>query len=655
MTDEYREQLLNYITNNVVETSQTENPFREDFIQYQNNLDTYILDQIDEQLGTYAEFYVTDYLQIEGNSNYLIYGDYWTNLHTRVLHGFFVILDENLNPVQMLLKYDTGTQFRQWDALNIDEEGQLYGVDCLRTWDSGGETYTDARRFILLNNVLNSNLLDGIYKTTLRNSYNLQYNNIDVYQIYKKIGSADYMMVGLNNDNSYKICVITLKVNVGEANVWNRYNSNYTHYGALKSFLTWTDSVTRLKIVTTQISASKAKYLEIIFNGSSFSQNLTYNVREVGATAYENVIYNIIIKDDDEVYYQVGYKDCVCKTNYSTSSYDTLYYTANENSIGMAFDLTKDTVFISHNYGEYDEQYNRHSYVKFGVIIGNNLYFSDTFEASGSSGYLFNAALFIAKNSFNLNELCLQANDYLVMLPVDYNVLNYNGNEYHSYNMLKSNKVTLYNNNRLIFSRNLYNKTITRNSTTSVGQVPHAMLNNIEINKEKLISETNTEMVLNNTSITKNRFETVYFNFTNTINVIDEDTNKSYPLVASYINTNINNGTQTTYENTTMGKIRINYDDNTNLIVNIIWKKINKYNKYTKILVYAEKVITSVDFISNDETTVYLTKYLETTQGNYYQIEQKVRTGKKAIFYPLNYNNEEVQYLTNPVYVMTDR
>lgn len=655
MSEEYREQLLNYITDSVVETSQTTNPFREDFIEYQNDLQTYVTNQIQEQTGHYAEFGYTDYLQYEGNSCYLLYGFYWTSEHARVYQGFIVILDENLQPVQLITKFDTGTILRRFLDLGIDEEGRVYGVDEQNALSPDGQTETKTRRFILLNNILSSNLIDGTYKVTLRNSYNMQYNYFDVFSVYKKIGSADYMMVGDNENNSYKISVVTLKINVGSANEWAIYNSNYNFSGNIWSYLVWKEDIVNLKIITNQIVSSAVKYLELLFNGSSFSVKLNYKVRVMNQqSTTANLINRLIVKDNDEVYYQIGNYDIIIKNNYNTSSYDTIYYDeSTTTSVYIMFSNVKNNIFIVRTYHIMDAQYHQHEFVKCGLIIGNDIYFSQEVETTSGIYSLFYDGLIIGKVSFNLVELNIQAGNYVILMPVDYNVLNYNGDEYNSYNMLKSNKMTLYNNNRLIFSRNLYNKTIIKNSTTSTVQVPNTMLNNIEITKENLYGETNIKINEENLSLTKNIYEIVFFNFTNTINVIDEDENKSYPATATYINENTNTGTQSNYEDTTISKARINYVDETSSIVNITWKKINKYNKITNFIVYADKVIKSIDFISNDESTIYITKEVETTQDNYYQIEQKIRTGNKAIYYPLYYQDEEVQYLSEPVYIIS--
>lgn len=650
MSDEYKEQLLNYITNKLTLNEATNNPFREQFVEIKNNLDTYINQKLEEQTYGYAEFYVDGSLQVEGNSIYLFHGHYWKTEHNREYKGFIVMVDENFNPIQLITKYSTGTDLRRFQDVKVDEDGRLYAVDILNIYYEDVETIT--KRFVLLNNIFISNVLYGDYEVVLRNSYNLNYNYVDVEQVYKKIGSADYMMVGYNTNNSNKISVITLTINVGSQNEWNIYNSNYQATSGLWGYLTWDENTTDLRLVTNNVVSSKVKYLEFKFDGSNFSTITTYNLMKLGEDYLENYMREVIIKDNDEVYYQIDYFDIIFKTNYDNNSYDVIYYgEISETNFYYYFVNINNNIFLARYYSFYDDQSESHYCLKYGLIENNQVYFSDEFEMSDGIGRFFSKGVFNTKTSFNLNELTIQAGNYIEILPVDYNPLNYNGASYINYNLLKSHKATLYKNNRLLFSRNLYNKVVNNNSITSTVQLPNTMLNNIEINKENLISETNLSMDKEQLSLTKNIYETVYFNFTNTINVIDEDENKSYPTVANYVTGNINTGTQSNYTTTAITKVRINYTDDTNKIVSINWNYMNTFNKKTNFIVYTEKQIKNIEFISNDESFVYLTKTFENEVGKYYLIKQKIRTGEKAIPTPLLYENEQINYNNDEVFV----
>ena len=156
------------------------------------------------------------------------------------------------------------------------------------------------------------------------------------------------------------------------------------------------------------------------------------------------------------------------------------------------------------------------------------------------------------------------------------------------------------------------------------------------------------------TSWNKNIYEVVDLNFINTISVIDEDTNISYLDSAIKLNNATTDGGDTNYQNTPCTKYRINYLDGTTSIGTLVWNSINKYNKKTQITFYVDKEINSIDLISNDETTIYLTIPIEAEVGNYYTINQKVRIGDKPTPVQLQYNNEDINYQNQPVMVYVE-
>ena len=113
-------------------------------------------------------------------------------------------------------------------------------------------------------------------------------------------------------------------------------------------------------------------------------------------------------------------------------------------------------------------------------------------------------------------------------------------------------------------------------------------------------------------------------NFINAINVSDEDTQTNLPSDANYINANINTGTQTNYNNTYIGKIRINTATPT--IQSITWSNLDATHLITNFTIQVSESIPTIDFISNDETTTYLTIDTSSMEiGKDYVISQKIR------------------------------
>ena len=74
--------------------------------------------------------------------------------------------------------------------------------------------------------------------------------------------------------------------------------------------------------------------------------------------------------------------------------------------------------------------------------------------------------------------------------------------DYENINSLVPNSGQLFNqNNIVIFARNLYNRIVNNNTAISTLEVPNDMLNDEIISIEKLMSETNTNLVNANEKI----------------------------------------------------------------------------------------------------------------------------------------------------------
>jgi hypothetical protein len=201
-----------------------------------------------------------------------------------------------------------------------------------------------------------------------------------------------------------------------------------------------------------------------------------------------------------------------------------------------------------------------------------------------------------------------------------------------------SKQVEIYSNNSLVFARNIIDKTIVDNKTISNVIVPNTYLNNIVLDKENLLSETNNAIVSSNSSITKNVYEAIYLNFVNNITSkgILEDSGEATNLtinsdINSYITENINIGTEENCQDTSMGWLVVNYSDGTTMTNSINWELDNsdeyKY-KYTFAL-DVQKEITSYAIKSYDMQKTYYTAINNTypTQlevGNVYTITQSV-------------------------------
>lgn len=234
---------------------------------------------------------------------------------------------------------------------------------------------------------------------------------------------------------------------------------------------------------------------------------------------------------------------------------------------------------------------------------------------------------FYYKNNYNLVNLYAPMYSDInttKKITLDYNSINYNGEGYGNVNSLVPNKARLYdNNNKMIFARNLYNKVINANTTISTLNVPNINLNNIIIYNKSLIGETNYVLMNNQEEITKNIYENLNINFYVTLRMINNNNpnNQIFNQVGSN-RINLSVSSVKDYNNAKATKIRINYSDNSFKIQNIIFDLVRE--AYTEFIVYVNKNIASIDFISNDENTIYNTIRPEFEVGKYYKISQSV-------------------------------
>ena len=142
------------------------------------------------------------------------------------------------------------------------------------------------------------------------------------------------------------------------------------------------------------------------------------------------------------------------------------------------------------------------------------------------------------------------------------------------------------------------------------------------------MSKNNNVIISDTNGFTKNVYETVYLNFVNTISVVNQNEAQSVynNAVATKLNTSINNPTD--YDDLKLTKYRINYQDGTNS-VSKLQATLQDDGSYQLLMTfYLSKLADSLELVSEDEQTVYLTYNLANTETNkYYSFKQRVRIG----------------------------
>ena len=639
MTDDFKNKLLKYLTGTLeIETGVNEPQFS-GIVDATNNLETYLT----ANLG--AGYVIKGVLQGKNASNdpvelSVMYGNYSSNTK-----GFMVILDQDFTPLQTLIEYVTGTDFSPFETLSVGEDSLLFGID-----NNGG-----TKRFILLNNVVAKLPAVTEYTAILRQSYNLP-SPSSTYTTYTKVlkasGRGKYLIVGSKTTGGDTNPVATeLEIVVGSTNVWTdfTYGSAVT-FTPLDAFASW-DENGDITFKIGGIGTTITQYGYFEYSGTYASTSMTRD--QIGAdivTPSEGftpvhmgvkllsltigyLAYGLIDTESLQEYLT----DYIVDINYTNDSLDTIYNVtyhydaANYTFMGVTlFNIDTEMFYFSSIVDVSDV-----AGTKIGKIIGTayyetSIYSGDIWDTSGLQ-------LLSVQKQFNLYNYYFQIGDVVSNSKQVYNVLNYNGLEYSAENTLIPNNVILYTPAMVdlataIFARNLYNKTVNGATTTSTVEIPNNFLNGeyTVIGYKDLMSETNTQMVSDDTAMTKNIYENVLLNFINTIVIknnndpLNETLNN---IGAIRLNSAIN--VDLSYDNAKALKIKRTFGGGATDTYDIPIAQISYVGNVATIDIYTYiptgETLLKVEIMSYD----LVTSYLEIDMSNYdsnkfYKITQEI-------------------------------
>lgn len=599
MTNEYKYNLLKYLTNKIDDEVGENIPYFRNKETITNNLKT-TLDNM------FMKYEFKGQVISPKSDNIAIYGNYDYSSYVGYTKGFIVILNKNCEVLNVITQFNTGTPFSQLIALNVDENGLIYGID--NPAASSGSAY----RFILLNNFLVSNNNEVI----LRKSYNFprEYNSMifsnKCYTHVKKAeNEAKYFIVGEKRQNeeypALEMYLVKFTINVGSENEWNAYtNGSGTRFGAYYDFIL---SKNENNYNVTIIHSEDMGIYKMFFNGETITDTLIINdIAESIRLINENLFYysnGLLFKYDNGQITNIGNSTYINLIGINVISYNLI----------KNYETGMTNIYI----GIYDGQ----NYVE------ELIYTEQT--------YYVEINLFYSYNIFNLNKICIQIGDnaYIDSIVISNG---YNGKSFNNKNSLNPRSIELYNErNKIIFARNLYNKVINNNITEATVEIPNTYLNNDNITIQELLSVNNNIMVKNQNTVTKNIYETLFINFINTLQITNENDENNIilnPTGATRLNISISDLID--YDNAKATKIRINYDDGTNEIKDVS-NNIEQIQQSDSLIftnydftVYnpATKNIKTIDIISNDETTIYQTiSDLSFASNKYYNIIQPVQ------------------------------
>lgn len=648
MSDDYKKDILNYITNMVKQTE----PTTEEIFAYQDSIDRSVWKPY---LPTaWVDFRYEGMVAPDETTTGLgvLYGGYIDADNN--VKGIITLFDENFEPVKTIYEYSSGTPLRYIQYMKQAEDGTFYFIDDTAfSFSQRQQALTSQKRFVMVNNFTIPNSLTNDYEVNLRTSYIFSGDYVNFYckNMFKNPNSSHYIFFGDGVDSSspfydYRyLKIFSLKINVGQPNEWTMYaNLQQKFFGSAFALFDSDDNVMFRCANTSTLNTSRA----IECTSKTYTGNVQTNA--IATFDFHPYVDDYSYKKQsvflsmDEVYFvqnnqrwgnsgsieakYIGLYKYKFSTNTLTTIYEKLLGNYDFSNIEAIYIDRCDTdIYIQYNNNIVSEGSRTADYYFQRLVNGtwNPILIGETIPFVRDQRTIF------VKSNFNLLQVYLYAINprsatwFQYLIKENYNVLNYNGEPYTDYNSTIPKQARVYNQTRLMFSRNLYNLTINDNQSNATVVVPNSYLNGIDLTYQNLFSETNTGLIYNANTITKNIYETLFLNFITTLNVKDTDTNTNYPTTASYITTNVNTGTQTNCENTFLGKARINFSGGSSRVQTINWDVIDDFNKQTSFALYIAEPISTIDLISDDELVTYMTIDASTMEVNKtYLVTQKL-------------------------------
>lgn len=241
------------------------------------------------------------------------------------------------------------------------------------------------------------------------------------------------------------------------------------------------------------------------------------------------------------------------------------------------------------------------------------------------NGHYSNTQILKQNNIVNLIGTALNGTQQSIVLIKNIYSPNVTSQPYFKYDFCLPYYMNLYansnDNTSLIFSRDATARFYSGNQITNTFIVPNYLLNDGNIEKASVYGKTNYLLNSEIKDFEKNKFESLYFNFIYNLNVID-NTNGLNTL--NQIGSNkVANGLWKTFDNydLRLTKARITYKDSSTEIINLNIPTVTGNSVTFNFEVSGN--VTKIEYLSNDESTVYATFRTNLTGTN--TITQTIR------------------------------
>lgn len=483
--------------------------------------------------------------------------------------------------------------------LKQDEEGRFYGIGY--KYGSNSEYY-----YLLL---FNNFIQDGELK--IRKAYSREtigVSNDSFRQVVKKKGSADYYMLsGINK-------IIHFKIDITASNTTEIYNisqSGTVTTGSPIDKLYIIDDLLILMQIFSSTTKKECKKL-VIDTTQNIEQNYT-----------NSVVYTL---DTDAMYSIAG----------TIENYRFKLPLSVDNHTHFSFI----DIDINGNYQQYtytDETFNSSWFTYCSINFANNyiilefydnkiilLYFNGTdfikFYEIVDEQFL-NRYTYIT-NFHNYNIDCLLSigttNDSLLYFKNIFSEGYSTHFPYYNNNFMIPQYIKLYTNQNdntsIVYSRDVSDRFVVGNQLTATFNIPNYMLNDETIKREEVNTQTNLAIEDENVNYSKNRFENLYITYLYGT-IVNDNTNENN-LINQEGSNRIADSVWNTldYQAVPITKARITYEDETQEIISIGTATIVQATATYTFEV--EGNIIKIEYLSNDENTVYATFRCNLTGNN---------------------------------------
>lgn len=667
MTNDYKKYLLEFITGKLIDTERDRTP---QFSELQVE-DTEVYTSLSQQF-THGFTLVGKPIKCknasgENNGITALYGYYEVG-SGGVLKGFIALLNEKFELIDTITQYTSGTDLSAFGYLDVDETGNLYGVD--------KPTSSQYCRFILLSNPSVKVPTAQHYSVKLRTSYyfpDFSPQVIDLNELLKIVKQPNGSNYFIYTDDNWGV---NLKINVGSENEWTKYSVfyNYSGFQGIQTYYIdincyWdTNEELTITYIAHVVGDPRTQKVHFIYKGTNDSNNVIqmYELYDIVEDFFAGA--DGIIPYGEDMYF--ANKKCISGTCISSTHFYLTIPVAKYDTTTEKYDILIKNIECNNNTTRemntyiYEEQVDAASTSKvltetqfMNEALFVNYYICDNYVSNTSYFTIYTGIVWEEQDQVNITDLSMiQSNNINTFNVIDitnvfnlyiynalvydydeskykykkmtmvYNPLEFCGIPYIRDYILEPKQIFLYDeDDNIIFARSLYNKTIYNNTTEATFEVPNTMLNDEVIATQDLIGRTMYVLCSNTDDIQKNIYETLYINYFITLLIQNRNTSTYVDnlIGSNKVNNAVHNNSN--MENQKMAKIRVNYVNGDTQLKNVNSITITNDVATIEFQFTVLSDILNIEILSNDEDIVYqtITNFTNYDIGKTYVLSQE--------------------------------